>query len=492
MKAFACLVRQTPNAWIVSIGNARPMVLDSAGLTTADLVQEVIDYLDREQPTYGRCNHNIVLCPESRSTLFASSSIPASLKTRDRQQLKYHAESLLPIDAERMAADFVLTATDLRVMAIDCKEWEPIIAAFSARDLHFRWIAPAAVLAVEEATRSLRPSSPVIVWEDQGACDLWQLDSSGVVRWTHLADSPSDRLLAIRLFAAQTPEAEVWTAINCEAKTLELLSQLSTIELRSIQMEPQSVFASKAADRLSQSTFEAWFDLRDGVIAGDDRYRSLYGWMRIAAAAVVGFMLVFSAACFWKSLQTERQIAKIEQAHEELFKATFPGLRVPELLSMHIESEQKKLQGSTNGSGEIKKIIPPALEVLRATLTALQSSGSVPVQATRLDIRAGELDADFLFENRQDASKISDQFKAVGIETGPLGMNLDQGKIRSTFKGSLGSPPKTGTPTPLSGAQKTPCSPSPTVESGQIEMLRQVVKTRSLAWARETAFSVRR
>ncbi len=454
MKAFACLVRQTPNAWIVSIGKARPMVLDSAGLSPVDLVQDVIDYLDREQPTYGRSHHNIILCPESRATLFASSSIPASLKTRDRQQLKYHAESLLPIDAERMAADFVLTANDLRVMAIDCQEWEPIISAFSARDLHFRGIAPASVLAVEEATRSLRPSSPVIVWEDEGACDLWQLDSSGIVRWTHLADATSDRLLAMRLFAAQTPEAEIWTAINCQAKTLELLSQLKTIDLRSIELEPQSVYAAKAADRLSQSTFEAWFDLRDGVIAGDDRYRSLYGWMRIAAAAVVGFMLVFSAASFWKSVQTERQIAKIEMAHEELFKATFPGVRVPELISMRIESEQKKLQGSTNGSGEIKKIIPPALEVLHATLTALQSSGSIPVQATGFDIREGGLDASFLFENRQDASKISDQFKAVGIDTGPLSFTVDRGKIRSTFKGLLGSPPKSGAATPLTGAQE--------------------------------------
>ncbi len=442
MKAFACLVRQTPNAWSISIGEARPKVLNSAGLVPSELAREVFDYLDQSKATHGRCHNNIVLCPQPSEVLFATSPIPSALKARDRQQLKYHAESLLPIDAERMAADFVVTAKDLRVMAIDNQEWQPIIDAFAARDLHFRAIAPAGVLAIEEAKRTVGGSSSVIVWEDDGACDLWRLDSSGIERWTHLADSSNDRLLALRLFAAQTSDVQNWTAINCQPQTLSDLNQINSIELQSMELESQWTYAARAADRLSQSTFEAWFDLRDGSIAGDDRYRNLYGWMRASAITAASFLLILAGACLWKSFQTERQIAAIQAAHEELFDAVFPGKEVPALISKVIESEQKKLLGTTNESGE-NKIAPSALEVLHATLVVLQSDGSIPVQATRLDIQNGMLDADILFENRQDASLVSDQFKLVGVDRGAMGGNLERGKIRSNFKGMLRITPNT-------------------------------------------------
>ena len=436
MKAFACLVRQTPNAWSISIGEARPKVLNSTGLSPSELAQAVNDYLDQNKSTHGRCHNNIVMCPQPSEVLFATSSIPSVLKARDRQQLKYHAESLLPIDAERMAADFVVTAKDLRVMAIDNEEWQPIIDAFAARDLHFRAIAPAGVLAIEEAKRTLGGSASVIVWEDDGACDLWRLDSSGVERWTHLADSPNDRLLALRLFAAQTSDVENWTAINCQPQTLADLRQISSIEVQAMELESQSTYAARAAVRLSQSTFEAWFDLRDGAIAGDDRYRNLFGWMRASAITAAGFLLILCGACLWKSFQTERQIAVIQDAHEKLYEAIFPGKDVPALISKMIESEQKKLKGTTNENGE-NKIAPSALEVLHATLAVLQGAEGTPVQATRLEIENGVLNAELLFENRQDASLISDRFKSVGVDRGAAGGNLERGKIRSSFRGML-------------------------------------------------------
>ncbi len=438
MKAFACLVRQTPTAWIVSIGDAQPLVLTSADTKPTELAQAVSDYLDGAKPKFGECHDKIVLCPESRATLFATSSIPAALKTRDRLQLKFHAESLLPLDAEQMAADFVLTAKELRVMAIDREEWQPIMDAFAAHNLHFRWIAPASVLAIEEAKRSIGDTARAVIWEEEGICELWQLDAAGIAGWTHLADASDDRLLPMRLFAAQAAGVRTWTAINCSTTTLAQLTQLDGIDVRSIELQPQATFAAAAADRLCRTTFEAWFDLRDGSLAGRDRYRVLYGWMQIAAAAVAGLLLVTSAACLWKSMQANRQLALIQEAHEKLFKATFPGNDLPPLVSKVIANEHQRIQGERNGKGELDPV-PSALKLLHSMLIALTGDGSIRVRTRQIEIVGGTLELELTFDKYKDAESIAKKFEEVGFETGPANIREKDGKVISTFIGTLKS-----------------------------------------------------
>ncbi|MDZ4853058.1 MAG: hypothetical protein SGI77_27535 [Pirellulaceae bacterium] len=432
MKAFACLVRQTPEGWIISIGDAQPMVLNGSSIKPDELVQAVLGYLDRERSTYGACKDKIVLCPEARSTLFASSPLPTAIKKRDRQQLKFHAESLLPIDAERMAASFVTTSNDLRVIAIDTQEWQPIVEAFSLNNLHFCGIAPTPMLALEEANRTLEIDSPIVVWEEDGACDLWLLDKTGVVKWTHLETISRSELLALRLFATQSPEAVRWTAINCSPTTLAHLNDLQAIEVTPIDSESQVAFASRAADRLCRTSFESWFDLRDGVIAGDDRYRTLHGWMRLATAAVFGLMIFFAAACFWRSAQAERQQSDVQEAHKELFQATFPGVSAPSMTE-HMRSQYQVILGSRNGNNEIAPT-PSALEVLHATLEAIATDGLVHVEAERLVIAKGVLDVKLLFQNREDASYVAERLKKVGFETGPTNALAEKGKWSVTFQ----------------------------------------------------------
>ncbi len=465
MKGAACLVRQTTSSWIVSIGEIPPLVLSVADTKPAGLAQSVADYLDRAKPKYGACNDKIVLCPESRATLFATSPIPSALKTKDREQLKFHAESLLPLDAEEMAADFVLTAKDLRVMAIDRNEWQPIIDAFAGRNLHFRWIAPASVLALEEAKQSIGDNARVVLWEDDGACDLWQLDSAGIVRWSHFASGSDDRLLAMRLFAAQAPGVRTWTAIHCSPATLEQLNELNGIDVRSIEVESQSKFVALAAERLCKSPFEAWFDLRDGSIAGGDRYRALYGWMRTAAAAFAALLVATTIACFWKSMLADSQLASIQAANENLYREAFPNQKVPPLISKSIANAHRTILGETNGKGELEPV-PSALELLHATLTALSPEEKIEVRATSLSILNGELDLAATFNSEEDAGIVSMRLKEVGIDTGPLSYTkANNGKTLVPFKGKLKASAQAIPTTSTSGKSLSP----PINASGSLE-----------------------
>lgn len=440
MKASACVVQQTKSDWIIAIGDAQPVKLSIANTKPAELAQAVLDYVIRAQSSYGRCHEKIVLCPESRATLFATSPLPPALKSSDRQQLKYHVESLLPVDAEKMAADFVRAAGELRVLAMDSQVWQPIIDAFSALNLHFRWIAPASILALQEFTRTVRDVSPVVVWEEEGVCDLWQFDAAGIERWTHLEDSnidtSSDRLLAMRLFAAQSPEFQSpefqsWTAINCSKSTLEQLEQLKSIEIRSIETKSQASFAAAAADRLCQKNVEAWFDLRDGAIAGQDRYRALFGWVRIATASVAALLIAFSSACLWQKSKAERQIAVIEEAHKALYMSHFTG-DIPSYIGRRIKIELEKVQGST-GNSQIP-LVPSALALLHAALTAVSMDNAIHVQATEITIMDGELRAEIILDNRQDATTLAQRLTAVGFSHEPLQTSLEKGKTKATIR----------------------------------------------------------
>lgn len=441
MKGAACLIRQTSDSWIISIGDLSPRVLSVADTKPANLAQSVADYLEQAKPKYGACADKIVLCPESRAALFATSPIPDSLKAKDRQQLKFYAESLLPLDAEEMAADFVVAAKNLRVMAIDRNEWQPIIDALASRDLHFRWIAPASILALEEARRTIGENARVVIWEEDGACELWLLDAVGIVQWTHLASGVDDRLAAMRLFATQAPGVRHWIAINCSPQTLTQLGELTNIEIRSSELQSQAAFAESAADRLCKSTWEPWFDLRDGTLAGADRYRALYGWMKAAAVAVMGLLLVASAAFYWKSSQAESEIASIQEANQRLYRGTFPDEKFTLPVSSSIKNAHSRLQGETVGKGEFE-VVPSALELLHATLTALSPEEQIFVRANSLLIANGELTLTATFNSERDAGVVAVRLKEVGIDTGPLSPTKEKGKTVATFKGKLAVPMK--------------------------------------------------
>jgi hypothetical protein len=161
--------------------------LDST--TPEDLALSVLDFLQREKKL-SAAKDNIIFCPDPRSVLFAMGPRAVDAKQTDHVQLKYAAETFLPLDAERMAADFIPVGDTLRVVAIDQNEILPFVEAFHEQGMHFRWIAPAPILAIEEAAKAFGLVDGLILWDEENHCDLWRLDRHGPSLWHHVVGDP--------------------------------------------------------------------------------------------------------------------------------------------------------------------------------------------------------------------------------------------------------------------------------------------------------------
>jgi hypothetical protein len=435
MKPSACLIQKTATEYRVSYSTAPILHLGVDETPPDDLASAVLDLIQREKPNFGDgCDH-IVFCPHPSTTLFVSGGRDAKSKKLDRNQLKYAVESLLPLDAENMAADFIVTERDFRVLAAEHDGILPLVEAFHRQGLHFRWIAPAPLLSLQQAMLELQLGEEVIVWDEPDHCDVWMIDAHGPKRWNHITGSTSTRAVWLKLFTAQVPESYSWLVMNSTSDTREILESLSEVNPRLVQTEPQSEWLHRAANRLCRGTNTAWFDLRDGVVAGADRWRSLYGWMMLTAVCVLAMLMALPAACWWKSGNLSRQLDEISLAQQELFKQAFPGQPLPEDIVGFISQKESEARGSRNSGSQVASTIS-AFQVLHIALSALSQEDFFIVD--KFNVENGTLTTEIRLRTFDDVPTLKDRFQQLGIRINEPKSSLNgDGTVTATFVGEL-------------------------------------------------------
>jgi hypothetical protein len=417
MKPCACVVRQSGSSYSVSLGSGTGFELGSDATSPDDLALAVLDFLQREKKL-ATAKDNIIFCPDPQSVLFATGARAIDAKPSDHAQLKYEAETFLPLDAERMTADFIQVEGTLRVLAVDQEELLPFVEAFHQQGMHFRWIAPAPILAIEEAAKAFGIVDGLILWDEENHCDLWRLDRHGPTLWHHVVGDPKHRQIAIRLFAVQAEASDAWTLFNANTETLQLVKSIVARDVQATKTESQAEWLDQAAHRLSKGTNTAWFDLRDGIVAGADRYRSLHGWMTLAALSVFLLLAAFPLACWWKKQVMSRSIAAIEQAENELFTGYFKNQPLPDhiLVADFIARKHLEAKGSRNSAGEVENTVS-ALEVLHIALNAIKPQSQFVID--RLAIKNGLLEMDVNLKDLQAVSDLTNRLQSLGIDVQP-------------------------------------------------------------------------
>lgn len=436
MKPCACVVRQNNNHFSVALGAGQAIEIGAASADPDDVALAVLDFLQRENKL-AAAKDNIIFCPDSQMVLFAKGDCSLVSKKTDHTQLKFAAETFLPLDAERMAADFIQHDGVLRVLAIDHDQILPFVEAFHQQRMHFRWISPAPLLAIEEASKAYSCNDQVILWEEEDHCDMWRLDRYGPTHWHHVVGGPKQREAAIRLFAAGTDSSDSWTLFNAKPETTQLIQAIVTSNVNEKKTDTQAEWLTKAANRLCKGTNTAWFDLRDGVIAGEDRYRALHGWMAMAALSVLLLLAALPFACWWKSQSLNRSIAAMEQAENDLFTGYFKNQPIPEHITVSDFIAQKHLEakGSRNTGGEVENTIS-ALEVMHVALNAVKQQSEFMIN--RITIINGKLDLEINLKDLSAVSELTNRLQNLGLDVQqPKSQSGPNNTVSVTFVGAL-------------------------------------------------------
>jgi hypothetical protein len=436
MKPCACVVWQNNNHFSVSLGDEKAIDIGPASTDPDDVALAVLDFLQRENKL-AAAKDNIIFCPDSQLVLFAKGECSLVSKKPDHSQLKFAAETFLPLDAEHMAADFINHDGALRVLAIDHDDILPFVEAFHQQRMHFRWILPAPLLAIEEASKAYDCNDQVILWEEEEHCDLWRLDQHGPTHWHHIVGGPKQREAAIRLFAARTDSSDSWTLFNSKPETTQLVQAIVTSNVNARTTDSQAEWLTKAANRLCKGTNTAWFDLRDGVIAGEDRYRALHGLMAMAALSVFFLLAALPFACWWKSQSVSRSIAAMEQAESDLFTGYFKNQTIPDdiTISDFIAQKHHEAKGSRNMSGGVENTIS-ALEVMHVALNAVKQQSDFTINSITID--KGKLDLDINLKDLSAVSELTNRLQNLGLDVKQPNSDAGPNNTRSAiFTGSL-------------------------------------------------------
>jgi hypothetical protein len=447
MARQTCLIRQEHGWFKISIGPMFTAEFSEAATTPKQLAMAILELMQEARRTVSVSREAVVYCPDPRATLFAQGTLQGKAAAGDLQRLKFAAETVLPLDAERMAASFRLQGSQFQVCAIDHQAIVPWLSALSDHGLHFRVIAPASLLACEEWFHQQGAFLGNVLWEATDHWDLWHFTADGPQRWHHLEGDWAHRRLSLRAFAAQTGEQR-WRLCNASPETIALLQAFQGVTLEEVTTDSQAVWCERAVHRLCRSSETPWFDLRDGEVAGADRYRSLRGWVVAAVLAGLSVMACLPLAWWWKSQAVADQLVAVESAERVLFEGGFPGVPVPEAVSEAIARKYLEAKGARSSGGEVAQSVS-ALPSLHAALIAM--AGLPGLRVTSLAINNGEFQAEVGLSSFEEATALTNKLQAAGFVIDPPSMNQrEDGSVSATFVGKL----RSNLPTKKGGEQR--------------------------------------
>ncbi len=172
----------------------------------------------------------------------------------------------------------------------------------------------------------------------------------------------------------------------------------------------------RAAEQIAVRSFEPWFNLRhDSNFRSDANYpapRGLEHWLWLLAAS----LLIVAGAFAWRAVSLQRAVASIHREQSELYRAAFPGERVPSALMARLRSEYSKLLGSRQLKSSLD-IPEHALPILQDVLEHLPSQRNISL--VELSVNDAELTMDVEVEAYQLAGEIVKQLEQSGLEVDP-------------------------------------------------------------------------
>jgi type II secretory pathway component PulL len=142
--------------------------------------------------------------------------------------------------------------------------------------------------------------------------------------------------------------------------------------------------AAKAGADLLAHRHVPQIELRRGVLAERDKYRSIRGLLRFTQLAATVFLLVTIIVSTIRTYQYSRLTSAYQASQESLYQTVLPGQRSVTGMRSRLESEYKKLSGVA-GIGSATPDTVSALETLGKLLRSLPNDLTFNLQELHIE-----------------------------------------------------------------------------------------------------------
>jgi len=367
-----------------------------------------------------------------------------NLPRRDRRTaMIYRLEEHLPIEAERLTADFIPPAGGRAMgLAVQTDQVRPILDALGDSGVEVAAICPIAMLALWQAGRDAKDTPPLALLASDAHVDLVRLEQGKPVVWHSLGpDSNSDsqkllncirtELLVNPLATgaddeqsdAQTPnqpqtqKPRARLIGTLDEATADALRQDGNVDLAPTDDEPPLALAARAAGAALAGRGAGWVDLRRDDLAPTNAWQRIARPLKLATALALVLLAVLAATFTWRANQYDDLARSCEKQQADLFITLHSHRTVPVNVTSALRSEARRLAGVRGCTGSD---LPPqldALACLRRIITAMPKS----VKLRIFDVRIGA--AGILIEgharNHTGAEVYAQSLRRLGLRVDP-------------------------------------------------------------------------
>jgi type II secretory pathway component PulL len=213
-------------------------------------------------------------------------------------------------------------------------------------------------------------------------------------------------------FGSDSPGIAGLLAWNLSDGLLEAARRATEDIPTSAERKPLESAAVEACVAVVSGRRKPWIELHRGELGKYDPHRPIRGSLRSLAAAAASALLLLSGAAWIRAEGYQRLTQAYQQPQAEIFRRLYPGNRVPVGISARLQSEHRKLAG-TSGRLEGTPRLRSATLLLRDALAPLPEELRYRLLEIRLEEDRVYLDGEV--RRHGDADLLADALRKSGF-----------------------------------------------------------------------------
>ena len=387
-----------------------------------------------------------------------------ALPRRERRAaMVYRLEDELPVEAERLTADF-LPAVAGRALgaAVETDRVRRLLDALSAHGIEAAAICCETLLAAWRACRNTADQADYVLVVGHDAVQLLRIAEGVPVGWQSAADA-GELLRRLEADLLAQPLENLPPRVRVIGRPDDALCRAladgvgADITAATANPPAEDEAALAAAEQLA-GRGAGWIDFCRDRLASGSLLERLSGYVKAAVLLAVALLGILAGLCLWRGERYRDLASRQEAAQRTVYRELSPQAGTQQNVLSRLRSDLKRLT-AVSGHGADMPRRPDALETLRTVAASLPPQMRLRVTQLRIDPTAVVLHGEA--RTHGDAETIAAALKRQGLAAdAPSTEHLVRGGVTFTL---TAAPPAADNPASVQAAS----SPTPRPREGR-------------------------
>ena len=359
-----------------------------------------------------------------------------------RTAMLYRLEEQLPLEAERMTADFLPVGGERALgVAVETDRVGEILDRLMAAGIDVPYVCATGLLALWQLVHSGGAEADYVLLTEGGEVNVFRMADRAPTAWrTSAAEAgPLAECLRAELLAepaeVDQPTGRIIRPLPA-AVSAAARAGVALVEAESA--EPIALAARAAARRLAGEP-AGWVHFRRDALAEPDPWGRLGRLLRAAAVLTVLLLAALAGSFYWRGMQYDAAARSLEARQVSQFHRVYPNQAAPPNVKSRLRSELALLSG-VRGAGIELPDRPTALETLRRIAANMPPSLRLRIIEWRIEPSGIVLEGQV--RQHTDAELIVRSLKQGGFDVdAPRTERLVRGGVAFTLTGRVGEAP---------------------------------------------------